>query len=358
VASEKENIKDTSPAVENIESKIENADSLLSDFDATCGEGMPSPEKLAEMARKAPDPAVTGNAQVEVVSHGLLPKTGKDEGAGKGVIVSLKNVTDTSIGKAVLEAVLFDVKGDIVDTLKHTIVDFEAGKVRTVRMETRLAETVDVKSYDVKITDVVVTPVPVATGDDRVSILRHNFQNIVSTETSQFKHGIELIIKNVTQETITAAVFKAEVYDSEGNCLGTVRHIESDIKPGTSRAMTIQISKIKDSSSASSYRVSILKTVTAEVEKVLLRKHERRTMVNGDENITGILKNVHGVKTDAVVVTTFLDARDENLGVKALRVADIEPGTVKTFGFVFSPPAGEKVKTCTVDVGEMAEMLE
>jgi hypothetical protein len=69
-----------------------------------------------------------------------------------------------------------------------------------------------------------------------------------------------------------------------------------------------------------------------------MRKNDgkRRRKYNRD------LKNVHGVKTDAVCGYYFPRCSDENLGIKALRVADIEPVRLKPSALFFSPPAGKK----------------
>jgi hypothetical protein len=65
-------------SIENIPANdTEDLDTLLQNFDETCGEGVPSPEKLAEMARKAPEPLAIGNERVEILSHKILPKSGE-----------------------------------------------------------------------------------------------------------------------------------------------------------------------------------------------------------------------------------------------------------------------------------------
>ncbi|MDD4923877.1 MAG: FxLYD domain-containing protein [Dehalococcoidales bacterium] len=332
----------------------EDLDTLLQNFDKTCGEGLPSPEKLAEMARKAPEPLAIGNEHVEILSHKILPKSG-EESPGKGVYLEIKNIASVAIGKLALVAVLFDTKGYIIDTIEKTVADFEAGKTRILRIVTP-AEKADVKSYEVKITYTAATPAPIAMGDGRIVILNHNFHDNIDADTEEFKREIEIAIRNTSPETVAITIFNAEIFDAEGNSLGEVRHIESDIKPGISRAVIIQIDSILRYNSARSYKVSIFKTITADTQKVLLRRDERKTLPNGDINISGIIKNVHACKTDASVAVTFRDAKKEELGTMVLPVKDIEPGTIKNFSIIFHPPTGESVKTYTVDVGEMAEV--
>jgi len=351
--SEKENIREVNPAIEQNE---EDLDSLLLDFDETYGEGTPSPEKLADMARKAPDPVVNGNAQIEFLSHSLIPKRGKDETAGKGVAFGIKNTAGSSIGNVVFEAVLFDAKGNIIDTLEQSVVDLEAGKTRNMRMETRRAATIDVKSYDVRIKNMVVTPVPVVTGDERISILRHDFQDTGTLDVgiTQIKRGIELAVRNVSGEDLATVIFEAELFDSGGGLVQTLRHKEHDIKSNTSRAFLIQSNGVKEDV-VRSYNIKVIKTVTSDVEKVQLRRNEVKRLRGGREELSGLLKTISRGKTSAVLVVTYLDADEEPIGLGALRVNDIEPGTVRNFSLGFTAPEGETVKTRNMDIGEMIE---
>ncbi|HAS04758.1 MAG TPA: hypothetical protein DCR71_03220 [Dehalococcoidia bacterium] len=238
---EKDNIQDIQSA--NI---TEDLDTLLKNFDETSGEGLPSAEKLAEMARKAPEPVANGNKQVEIVSHKVLPKSGEGS-PGKGVYLEIKNITSAAIGKLTLQTLMFDAKEYVIDTVEKTVTDFQCDKTRILRIVTS-AENADVKSYEVKITNIAVTPVAVATGD------------------------------------------------------------------------------------------------------------ERKILPNGDVNVSGMIKNVSGIKTDASIAVTFLDTKKEEPGTVVLPVKDIEPGSVKNFSLLFRPPTGEKVKTYTIDIGETAEM--
>ena len=349
--SEKENIQGVKPTIEQTE---EDLDSFLLNFEETSGEGMPTPEKLAELARKAPEPSVMGNEQIEVLSHNLIVKKGREEGAGKGVFVNLKNISDTDLGKVVFESTFFDIKGNIIDTVEYTARDFEKDTTRSVRIETPKAGTVDIKSYDVKINNIVFTPVPVVTGDDRISILKHSFQNMQTPDAglNDIKNQVNIAIRNISNDTVATAIFEADFYDSEGNILGTVRHKEFEIKPNTSRAFMIQPEGMKEDM-AKSYNIKLIKTVTADVEKVQLRRNEFKKLSGGREEVSGLLKNISDEKTDAVLVVTYLDAKEEKIGVRALRVKDIEPNTVRNFSLIFTPPEGETVKTRTFDIGEM-----
>ena len=351
--SEKKDLQEVNPAP--LGQNEEDLDALLANFNESCGEGLPSAEKLAEMSRKAPDPIVSGNENIEVLSHALILKKTAVEGAGKGVTFTVKNNADANIGKLVFEAILFDAKGNVIDTLERNIVDFEADKTYSLRIETGKASTIDVVSYDVHIKEMVVTPVPKAEGDQRIVILRHSFQDtgLLDVGIAEIKRGIELAIRNVSGENIASALFAIDLFDAAGNFITTLKHTESDIRRDTSRSFLIQPIGVKDDI-IRSYNIKLIKTVTADIEKVQLRRNEVKRLPNGSEEVSGLVKNVSSVKTDAVVVVTYLDAKEEVIGLRALRINDTEPGTVRNFKVVFTPPEGETVKTRNIDIGELA----
>lgn len=351
--SEKENTQEVKPVFEQTEDDL---DSFLQNFEEASGEGMPSPEKMADLARKAPEASVTGNERIQVLSHSLLMKKGKEGVTGKGVTVSLKNIAGADIGKVVFECVFFDAKGNVVDTIEQTAADFEAGQARSLRIETPRAEAIDIKSYDVKIIKMIMTPVPAATGDDRITILRHNFQDVGNLDVgiTQIKSGIELALRNVSKDTVSTIVFEVELFDSDGNDMGTVRHKEFEIKPNNSRAILLAADTAKEDK-VKSYNIRVIKTITTDVEKVQLRRNEFKKLGNGSEEVSGLIKNISDLKTDAVLVVTYLDAKEEKIGVKALHIKDIEPNTVRKFSLMYTPPEGETVKTRNFDIGEMTE---
>ena len=66
-----------------------------------------------------------------------------------------------------------------------------------------------------------------------------------------------------------------------------------------------------------------------------------------------MVKNLSEVKADAGVAVTFYDAAKENLGTRFVVLRDIEPGTVRMYGFRFRPQPGDTVSSCGVVVGEV-----
>jgi hypothetical protein len=193
------------------------------------------------------------------------------------------------------------------------------------------------------------TPAPTATGNEKIEILKHHLSetDLGSDGTPRARPGVELAIRNVSESTIATAVFEAVFYDEEGNIVDQVKHEEITLEPETSRAILIacpphQYDLVK------SYDARVVRTTTADVEKVQLRRHETWTTETGEEEIKGIVKNISQVKTDAAVIATFYDANEENIGTQVVVLRDIEPNTIRQYGLSFRPQEGDVVSRYTL----------
>ena len=202
------------------------------------------------------------------------------------------------------------------------------------------------------------TPAPTATGNEKIKILKHSLSETDMARYDEYTSGeeypvsVELAIRNVSDSTIATTVFEAVFYDKEGNIADTVKHREFCLQPNTSRAINITSSKL-ERDNVKNYDVRVVRTTTADVEKVQLRRHERTTET-GEEEIRGIVKNISEVKTDAALVATFYDPKEENIGTKVLVLRDIEPDTIRQFDLKFKPQEGDRVKTYSLTIGEIA----
>ena len=98
----------------------------------------------------------------------------------------------------------------------------------------------------------------------------------------------------------------------------------------------------------------VVRSTTADVEKVQLRQNIIRTSETGEEVIRGIVKNISEVMTDAAVVATFYDSDEEDLGTRVLILKDIEPNTIRQYVLTFKPQEGDRVATYRISVGELA----
>lgn len=200
------------------------------------------------------------------------------------------------------------------------------------------------------------TPAPTATGNDKIEILSHHLSDmsVPADGAHRAKPGLEIAISNVSTTTIATAMFEAVLYDQEGNVVDTVKHKEIALEPHRSRAILISFPPYYDDK-IKSYDVRLTRMTTADVEKVQLRRHDTRTTETGEEEITGIVKNLSQVNTDAAVVATFFDAKGENIGTKVKIVRGIEPNATRQYELRFKPLPGDKVITYTIEIGELAD---
>jgi hypothetical protein len=165
---------------------------------------------------------------------------------------------------------------------------------------------------------------------------------------------VDLAIRNVSDSTIATAVFEAIFYDKEGSVVDTVKHREVELRPETSRLIHITTSiPVYDYDQIASYDVRLVRTATADVEKVQLLRYEIATIETGEEKVWGVAKNISEAKTDAAVVATFYDPKKENIGTRVLVLRDMEPNTVRQFDLRFKPQEGDTVGSCSIIVGEL-----
>jgi hypothetical protein len=199
-------------------------------------------------------------------------------------------------------------------------------------------------------------PVPTATGDERITILKHDLSLTDPVVEYPTPAGIELAIRNVSGRDIATTTFEATFFDLEGQVVSTVKHNEVEFKPETSRAIRIDCSLPHyESDKVKSYAVRVVKTTTTDVESVQLRRHELRTTEDGEEYAWGIVKNLSETKADAAVIWTFSNPKKENIGTRVVVLKDIEPNTIRQYEFKFKPPEGETVRNYSITVGQIAE---
>jgi hypothetical protein len=301
-------------------------------------------EKVVDNVYQIPEPSVSGSAQLEILTHNIIYKNNGDNINGKGVILKVKNISGNNIGKFVFNIIFYGLNGNVIDMVEFTDTDFGKDATRVLRIQSSKAEKNDILSYKVKVIKVIMTPIPTVVSNEYISIMNHSFRE----NNEDYNRGmptsyIDISIRNISEKTIATAVFVAVFYDSEGNVLDTVRHKELELKPGNSRAVAIVSNKIT-TVMPKSYSVNLVKVTTPDVEKVQLIEHKIKTNRTGMEEIRGVLKNISDSQTDAVLIATFQDSRDEVIGTKAILVRDIKPGAFKSFYFVFDTPKEETLK--------------
>jgi len=310
------------------------------------------PVEEAEEVPKAPEPIAIGDEKIAILKHDIYRKGGDDTTEAVSIELAVKNVSDTAIGSALFEAELYDIEGNILDKVERKTVDFKQNITRTIQLDYSGPESDKVRSYCVKISKVAMTPESKVTGNEKIKILKHSL-NTGDGEFAEIMADADFAIKNVSDTTIASLVFEAEFYDIEGNVLDTVKRSEIEIKPNTSRAVTIKC-KQQLAQRIKGYDIKIARMITADVEKIQLRSNERRTTDIGEE-VRGIVKNVGSVKTDTALVATFFNSQKESIGTKVVILRDIEPNNAKQFHFVFKPMEGDEVRSYTLNIGDLAE---
>jgi hypothetical protein len=300
--------------------------------------------------------SVTGTNTIEILRHELISRKNLDN-TGKGVFINLINISEANIGKAVFQAIFYDDKGMIIDTINSNMYDICKGQTRVLRIELPKENCSDVKSYHVQIIKTISTPIPEVTGNNQVTILNHSLRDSNNDDPSIIKNSyIDISIRNISNETIAVATFEAIFYGSEGNILDKVNHKEYDLKPNHSRLIVIMTDKVS-SNISKSYCVSLLKVITSAVQKIIVCGEKIKT-IEGGEEVNGYLKNISNVIVDATIVAIFKDWRGEVIGTKVLFVRNIEPETVKKFQMHFNTQNGEIVRSFTIHVAEMADVID
>ena len=201
---------------------------------------------------------------------------------------------------------------------------------------------------------VPTAPEPKAIGNDKVAILSHSLTDVSMDPVDQSRHpaAIELALGNESGQGIATALLEARFLDIEGNVLDTVRQKEVDLRANGGRRVRITSSEYRFDT-VKSYEVRVLRTTTADTEKVQARRHDMRTTAAGEELLHGIVKNVSQVTIDAAVLVTFFNAEKETVGTRAVILREIEPGTVREYQVTFKPQEGDVVRSFSLGVAEI-----
>lgn len=307
-------------------------------------------EKLLSLqekaATKAPKPVATGDDRITILKHGIYKKDKKPI----GIEFVVKNVSEENIGLALFEAVLYDKKGEIIDTLEYKATGLKPQISKTIRITSSKPECGGIKSYGVRLIKTTLTPVPTATDNDKLAILSHSlYETDMRLRGPMGSDGAQLVIKNISGKTIATAIFDTTFYDVEGNIVYSFEHKETNIKPDNSRSVIIYPqettrNKIK------SYKIELIRVTTADFEKVQIRRHDVRTNDAGEEEVVGTVKNLTDTKTDAILVANFYDEKRGVIGTKVVILKDIEADDVRKFHFIFKPQEGDKIRSYNLRV--------
>ncbi len=306
------------------------------------------------------DSKMTGDVRIAITRHELADKKVNEAASVKSLNIHFKNVSELHISKVLFAVLFYDAGHNLLDTIEQQFSDFKPDDIRVINVETANASDNQIEGYEIKMRNIIALSKPVATGNDMVEIIKHHLLIGADPYDSASVSGlielsigaISLSIRNITDKVLSTIIFNAELYDIDNNLIDTIIHREYELNPFTSRAIMISSSKY-EGNHAASYKVSVIKALTTETEKIQLRRHDRNSIANDGERIGGTLKNLSGNKADAAVIVTFLDSNNEKIETKVLPVNGIAPHSIRRFSLDFYPPPGEKVKSYTIDAGEM-----
>jgi hypothetical protein len=292
------------------------------------------------------EPTATGNEKIAILKHGFYKK---DEDI-LGVELVIKNISDTMICVVLFESVFQDKNGNTLDTVEYKITEIPPGVALPFRIISTEPKTNKINSYSVRLVKTIIPPQPTATGNEKIAILRHRFYKRVRRQpTYRYNDSIELVLRNVSGSTIATVSLEAELFDMEGNLVDFVAQKDNDIKPNTSRVVYVSLPPNK-LPIIMSYSIKLTRVITADVEKFQIRGNFVRTNEAGEEESRGTVKNLSSAKADAVLIASYCNVKNENIGGKAIILRDVEPDSIRQFHFTFKPQAGDLVRTYNLQV--------
>lgn len=289
---------------------------------------------------------------LRILNHSFVFNKADDKKIlGTGVSIVMENVSELNICEVELEVKFYDIKKNIIDTVKDSICDFRSNTTRSITIKTSNKNGCDINYYEIKILKIDSPPIPDAQGDENIKILKHGFKELVHGHAKGPIIFVDMSIRNISDKTVARAIFDVIFYDLKGNVIDTVRHREYDLKPQTSRKVIV-MSEEAEYTSVKSYGIKLLKSYTADFERVQLRKHRVKTVETGKE-FQGIVKNISDSSADIAVVVSLTDYKDEKIGSKIVLLNDIAPGSIKDFRLVFNLPEGQEVKSHVINIAEI-----
>ncbi len=307
---------------------------------APVAQSAPSTEETPKPV--CPEPAAIGDERVSILKHGLVKKALPGEGEQAGIEIKVQNNSDKIIGTAAFEAVFYDGEGNQIGTAKHDIIELAPGPRRVPVFIPSPSDKA--ASYAVKVVRTTIPPTPNVTGNDKIKIINHSLLEM-QLQVDAWMVGMEFSMQNISDTTIATVVFEAEFFDKDGNIFDKMQHKEIEFYPGQARGVRIT-SSIRDYNKIKSYDVKIAKLLTADFEKVQIRRRDVKVTSEGNLDIKGAVKNISGAKTDAAVVVNIFNTKNEDIGCRVILLKDIEHKALRDFQLTFTPPPGEIVDTC------------
>lgn len=171
----------------------------------------------------APKPTVTGNSRIAILNHSIMPGIEGYRGQPGGVTLSIRNVSDVTIATLIFEAVLYDIEGNILDTVRHRETELRPATSRSIIIPCPSDHVSVLRSYDIRLCRAITAD------EEKVQLRTSSIQTTV-TGTEEVR-GVVKNISSVKTDTAIIATF----YNSRKEDVGTKVLILRDIEPGNIR---------------------------------------------------------------------------------------------------------------------------
>ena len=165
-----------------------------------------------------PEPTATGDGGIAILRHGLVKTIGDSRGSTGGIDLSIRNVSEATIASAILEAVFYDIEGNVLDTVKHREIDLKPSTSRGIIISCPGRYSLALRSYSVKITRTTTADV------EKVKLCKHKIK------TTNAGEEVEGAVKNIGGVKTDAALIPT-FYNSKKESIGTKVIVLRDIEP-------------------------------------------------------------------------------------------------------------------------------
>ncbi len=321
-----------------------------------CGQASTSENIIGEAPRSiALQPVAKGNAEISILRHGIFKNPRKDSDViDTGVEIEIKNISDLEIDTSIFEAKFYDKDGNTLDTVIHKTFGLRPGRSRVIRIALPGTSPGKIETYNIGVLETRSCPKPQVIGNDKIEIFKHCITGPEKLDVRDFPNGVEFSIRNISGETIATAVFEITFCDIDGKPLEKTEKRITELRAGVSRAIHADC-HLMEYKAVKTYNIKITRTLTADVEKIQLRRQERRTTATGEEEIYGTVKNISQMKTDIALVARYYFSSGEEAAAKVMLLHGIEPEETRQFLFKYKLPEGDKITKYDLTLAEIVD---
>jgi hypothetical protein len=139
-------------------------------------------------------------------------------------------IVQIQISAKLIRGCLYDENG-IINIVEKNVVGINKNSPKLFQIEIPEDKKESLLRYEIRTSQVIITPIPMADGDNTIKILKHSLQqeHAGAQPLSVLEGVINLSIKNISNNIIATAIFKADYLDYEGNIVDTVHHREYEL---------------------------------------------------------------------------------------------------------------------------------